>query len=75
MRIFLRPFLKIPDYSARRGDRKRKREEFDEKKKKEKDACSSIGSEYFGMSEEEEVDGRKGRWIPEEKSGAIRKLV
>lgn len=75
MRIFLRPFLKIPDYSARRGDRKRKREEFDEKKKKEKDACSSIGSEYFGMSEEEEVDGRKGGWIPEEKSGAIRKLI
>lgn len=72
MRIFLRPFLKIPDYSARRGDRKRKREEFDEKKKKEKDACSSIGSEYFGMSE---VDGRKGGWIPEKKSGAIRKLV
>lgn len=35
MRIFLRPFLKIPDYSARRGDRKR-REEFDEKKEERK---------------------------------------
>lgn len=71
--FFCAPFLRFPTI-LRDEDRKR-REEFDEKKKKEKDACSSIGSEYFGMSEEEEVDGRKGGWIPEEKSGAIRKLV
>lgn len=57
MRIFLRPFLKIPDYSARPGDRKR-REEFDEKKKKEKDACLLV--DRIGIFWN--VGGGRGRW-------------
>lgn len=72
--FFCAPFLRFPtilrDEGIGRGGKNSTK-----KKKKEKDACSSIGSEYFGMSEKEEVDGRKGGWIPEEKSGAIRKLV